>query len=103
MNKQLRELMLKAGYADPEIALKAQNLAESIVRECAKLANNLSQHEGPGDGDIAEYIKEHFGVGSKIENIMAGAEIHSGGGYTESTWERYNEFVKKRNRNEPTR
>ena len=34
MNKRIKELMLEAGYAAPELAGRANKLAELIVREC---------------------------------------------------------------------
>lgn len=37
MNDRLKELMIEAGYAAPEVAGRAQKLAELIVRECADL------------------------------------------------------------------
>ena len=107
MNENLRKLMLEAGYAAPEIAPRANALAKLIVQECSRIARNTDLEDVEG-GDSAvlraagEQIQKYFGVCSKIENIMAGDEIHSGGGYTESTWDGYNEFVKNRNRNEPT-
>jgi hypothetical protein len=36
MNKRLKTLMLEAGYAAPEIAGRANRLADLIVKECAK-------------------------------------------------------------------
>lgn len=33
MNENLRLLMLEAGYAAPEIATRAQNLADLMIRE----------------------------------------------------------------------
>jgi hypothetical protein len=56
MNDQLRELMLEAGYAAPEIAKRAHVLAELIIRKCADVA---AEH---GALDIYEEIREHFGV-----------------------------------------
>ena len=35
MNKQIKELMVQADYPAPELALRAQKLAELIVKECA--------------------------------------------------------------------
>lgn len=60
MNERLRELMLEAGYAAPEIAGRATKLVDLIVRECAEIARVYSE-EGVefGGGDA---IKEHFGV-----------------------------------------
>ena len=56
MNKRLKELMLEAGYAAPEIAGRGQLLAELIVRECANVA---ADHDAL---DIYEEIREHFGI-----------------------------------------
>lgn len=35
MNSRLRELMIEAGYAAPELAGRAQRLAELLLKECA--------------------------------------------------------------------
>ena len=64
MNERIKELMKQADYPAPEIASRAQKLAELIVKECALLCVS---RPGPGD-DIrsrehcSEQIKEHFGV-----------------------------------------
>lgn len=34
MNERLKELMLEAGYVAPELAPRAQRLAELIIEEC---------------------------------------------------------------------
>jgi hypothetical protein len=36
MNERLKELMLEAGYAAPELAGRANKLVELIVQECLK-------------------------------------------------------------------
>jgi hypothetical protein len=64
MNERLKELMLEAGYAAPEIASSANKLAELIVRECLTVIN---QPNGVGDDDvirISRDVKKHFGVES---------------------------------------
>ena len=69
MNQRIKELMLEAGYAAPEIALRAQKLSELIVRECARVAIQ-KQTENDIDGivskspakDFAYALIEHFGV-----------------------------------------
>jgi hypothetical protein len=67
MNEKLKELMLEAGYAAPEIALRAHKLAELIVNECASMACNTNLEDVDG-GDSAvlhaasDQIREHFGV-----------------------------------------
>ena len=59
MNERIRQLMLEAGYAAPEIAGRAQRLAELIVRDCANAADmaHAARCDYPGD-----YIVEHFGL-----------------------------------------
>ena len=62
MNERLRELMLEAGYAAPEIAGRGQLLAELIVRECADFAD---EHNDASEGvtlGVGKSIKQHFGV-----------------------------------------
>ena len=60
MNERLKELMLEAGYAAPELAGRANKLAELIVRECANIAA-VNQAENM-NWNIDEIIKEYFGV-----------------------------------------
>lgn len=57
MNARLRELMLEAGYAAPELAGRAQKLAELIVKECTGFLK-----DGLDDHFAAEQLEEHFGV-----------------------------------------
>jgi hypothetical protein len=64
MNERIKELMLEAGYAAPEIAGRANKLAELIVKKCMDVA----KYHTP-DTEECEYtwlihdkIKEHFGV-----------------------------------------
>ena len=67
MNERIRELMLEAGYAAPEIATRGQQLAELIVRECIV---TLQDHMGRGkrddyyrgQSDSIRLLKQHFGV-----------------------------------------
>ena len=61
MNEQIKELMLEAGYAAPEIALRAQKFAELIVRECADWIKNTDSDPDIGEED-AKALLEHFGV-----------------------------------------
>jgi hypothetical protein len=55
MNKRLRELMLEAGYAAPELAGRANKLADLIVGECAGLCSD------------PVVVLQHFGLDSKSE------------------------------------
>ena len=62
MNKRIRELMLEAGYAAPEIAGRGQLLAELIVKECADFAD---EHNDASEGvtlGVGRALKKHFGV-----------------------------------------
>jgi hypothetical protein len=74
MNERIKELMLEAGYAAPEIAGRANKFAELIVEECINIVKPTSHHEvwaqsylGGVDGVDLLYskvkeIKKHFGV-----------------------------------------
>lgn len=69
MNQHLEKLMLEAGYAAPELAGRAQKLAELIVRECANHCDLLLDHKissewSRGTHDCSRAIKKHFGVES---------------------------------------
>ena len=58
--------MVQADYPAPEIALRAQKLAELIVQECAGICHKMAEDSDSyvvHDGDTcAEQIKKHFGV-----------------------------------------
>ena len=60
MNEKIKELMLEAGYAAPEIAGRAQKFAELIVKECMEVANTY-QNVG-GNCYVDDMIAKHFGV-----------------------------------------
>jgi hypothetical protein len=69
MNERLRQLMVQADYPAPEIALRAQKLAELIVKECMTVcadnacrAGGLNTQVGEDLYLAADLIKEHFGV-----------------------------------------
>ena len=68
MNEKLKELMLEAGYASPEMAGRAQKLAELIVQHCIDVCEEMAAQCGgmPGDGalarDCAHWIRKDFGV-----------------------------------------
>jgi hypothetical protein len=74
MNERIKELMLEAGYAAPEIAGRANKLAELIVAECINIVKPTQHHEvwaqsylGGVDGlellnNKITNIKQHFGV-----------------------------------------
>ena len=56
MNERLKQLMIEVGYAAPELADRAQRLSELILFECVKIA------VFKGHTDLAQAIREHFGV-----------------------------------------
>lgn len=68
MNPRLRQLMIQAGYAAPEIAGRAQRLAELVVAACVEqvvtgVKTNPPQAEPPElVGILARRIQQHFGV-----------------------------------------
>jgi hypothetical protein len=71
MNERMKELMLEAGYAAPEIAGRANKLAELIIMECARLCDNHGdkvEDARPNKDlssaafDCSDIIREHFGV-----------------------------------------
>lgn len=61
MNERIRELMLEAGYAAPELAGRANKLVELIVRECADIVEETRWMVPPSQEQIARSIKQHFG------------------------------------------
>ena len=52
MNNRLKELMLEAGYAAPELAGRANLLAELIVKECDIYARRNWEHGALLGGDL---------------------------------------------------
>jgi hypothetical protein len=76
MNERLRQLMVQADYPAPEIALRAQKLAQLIVRECITIVDEQKEclHEEQkywhdrdygyalAVDDASKGIKQFFGV-----------------------------------------
>lgn len=58
MNERLRQLMLEAGYAAPEIAARAQTLAHLIVKDCVKIAKNPTWYNDEWRDPIHHACKE---------------------------------------------
>ena len=65
MNERIRKLMLEAGYAAPELAGRANKLAELIVKECMSVArqqrNPANLNYKPSERFV-EDLRQHFGV-----------------------------------------
>lgn len=57
MNNRILELMKQADYPAPEIALRAQKLAELVVRECADVAFLEANSR-----KTQRAVLQHFGV-----------------------------------------
>lgn len=49
MNERLYDLMQKAGYAAPELAGRAQKLAELITQDCSEIVRDVFRE---GDVDL---------------------------------------------------
>ena len=64
MNERMKQLMLEADYAAPEIALRAQKLVELVVLECDRYARSTWEHGHLLGGDL----KRLFGVGNEQDD-----------------------------------
>jgi hypothetical protein len=68
MNERIKELMLEAGYAAPELAGRANKFALLIIAECAQACmNEGASYEEKAAGAYQSNlyvtaIKKHFGV-----------------------------------------
>lgn len=76
MNERLKELMIEAGYAAPEIAGRANKLAELIVRECDRFVAEWYDPSEPWmrPGDLLK----HFGVESEINQQLRNRSTYFG-------------------------
>jgi hypothetical protein len=68
MNERLRELMIQAGYASPELAGRANKIAELIVKECAYLVNH--QQRTTGYTTHAKMLCNEFDIEFKEEDFF---------------------------------
>ena len=59
VNQKLRELMIEAGYAAPEMAGRARKLADLLIRETAHIVETRDPRFEPIDHI---YILKYFGV-----------------------------------------
>jgi hypothetical protein len=61
MNQRIRQLMLEANYAAPEIASRAQLLSQLIIEDCIQTLRNN------GYDDAAECLHDvHFGMDDPV-------------------------------------
>jgi len=61
MNERLRQLMVQADYPAPEIALRAQKLAELIVRDCMDVVDGYTK---------PRTFETHYDAVAQIENLF---------------------------------
>ena len=59
MNERIKELMKQADYPAPELALRAQKLAELIVRDCMLICEDVMKKDNSALGCWSE-IKRKF-------------------------------------------
>ena len=61
MNQQILKLMQQAGYAAPEIAGRANKLAELIIEDCIRILRSN------GYDDAAKCLQDiHFGIENPV-------------------------------------
>ena len=61
MNQRIRQLMLEANYAAPEIASRAQLLSQLLIEDCIQTLRNN------GYDDAAECLHDvHFGMDDPV-------------------------------------
>jgi hypothetical protein len=61
MNERIRELMIKADYPAPELALRAQALVELILQDCMSICEELGD-KGLDGHYCVDKIRREFGV-----------------------------------------
>ena len=61
MNERLRELMIKADYPAPELALRAQTLVELILQDVMIICEELGD-KGMDGHYCVDKIRREFGV-----------------------------------------
>jgi hypothetical protein len=62
MNQRLRQLMVQADYPAPEIALRAQRLAELIIQDCLDVVDGYTKARTfETHYDAQEQIRALFG------------------------------------------
>ena len=61
MNERIRELMIKADYPAPELALRAQALVELILQDCMSICEEMGD-KGLDGHYCVDKIRKEFGV-----------------------------------------
>ena len=61
MNENLERLMLRAGYAAPHLATRAQKLAELVLQECCTILQDAVDYREPASTYVSK-IQQRFRV-----------------------------------------
>jgi hypothetical protein len=61
MNERIRELMIKADYPAPELALRAQALVELLLQDCMSICEEQGD-KGLDGHYCVDKIRREFGV-----------------------------------------
>jgi hypothetical protein len=61
MNERIRELMIKADYPAPELALRAQALVELILQDCMSICEEQGD-KGLDGHYCVDKIRREFGI-----------------------------------------
>jgi hypothetical protein len=61
MNERIRELMIKADYPAPELALRAQALVDLILQDCMSICEEQGD-KGLDGHYCVDKIRREFGV-----------------------------------------
>ena len=61
MNERIRELMIKADYPAPELALRAQALVELLLQDCMSICEELGD-KGLDGHYCVDKIRREFGI-----------------------------------------
>ena len=61
MNERIRELMVKADYPAPELALRAQALVELLLQDCMSICEEMGD-KGLDGHYCVDKIRKEFGV-----------------------------------------
>ena len=77
MHQRIRELMIEAGYAAPELASRAHKLAELIIAESEKL-NKAQSYELAGviiDTEAQGFDTVCLDTVTRVEQYLAGKSL----------------------------
>ena len=72
MNERIRELMLEAGYAAPEIAGRGQLLAELIVERCMALCDGNHEYKNHADTEFSKGVSTGIQLSKNMINVHFG-------------------------------